>query len=287
MIGFSSLGRYGRLGNQLFQYAALRSVSLQKECEFALNLENAIHHGQSCMLKKYFNIPNHQIADSTKFKYRFTENDPQVFDPEVFNIPDKTDIMGFFQNTKYFEKYEKQIRQDLILSSDIRNSARQQIENIKVKSGKSRVISIHVRRGDVVEQTRHLNYFGRDGELTDDSIYGSYLKEALDYFKGMDAAYLVFTGGSRINAYNDDREWCKRNIKVDNVYFSNNADPIMDFACISRCSHNIMCHASTFGWWAAYLNKNPNKRVIAPKYYFIDRRDRFIDGFYPEEFILI
>jgi len=56
---------------------------------------------------------------------------------------------------------------------------------------------------------------------------------------------------------------------------------------IKECDHNIMSHSSSFGWWAAYLNSNPNKKVIAPKDYSMEPDSWNREGFYPDNFILI
>ena len=48
-----------------------------------------------------------------------------------------------------------------------------------------------------------------------------------------------------------------------------------------------MSHSSSFGWWAAYLNDNPKKKVIAPKDYSMEPDAWNREGFYPDNFTLI
>ena len=69
-----------------------------------------------------------------------------------------------------------------------------------------------------------------------------------------------------------DVEWCKQNIKADYIEFSDGSDinghnDIIDFTLMSKCDHNIIANSS-FSWWAAWLNNNKEKTVIAPKQWF-------------------
>ena len=64
----------------------------------------------------------------------------------------------------------------------------------------------------------------------------------------------------------DDIDWCKENIKGDNVFYSEYMDDIYDLSVIKNCDYNINANSS-FSWWGAWLNENPNKKVIIPKSY--------------------
>ena len=79
----------------------------------------------------------------------------------------------------------------------------------------------------------------------------------------------------------------KENLNGSNFYYSTGKTTLEDFALIKECDHNIMSHSSSFGWWAAYLNDNPLKKVIAPKDYSMEPGAWNREGFYPDNFTLI
>ena len=54
--------------------------------------------------------------------------------------------------------------------------------------------------------------------------------------------------------------------QIDNIYYSNNSEEI-DLCLLTLCDHLILSNSS-FSWWGAYLNQNPNKIVIGPKRWF-------------------
>ena len=85
-----------------------------------------------------------------------------------------------------------------------------------------------------------------------------YIKKSLRYFEN-DVAFIVFS---------DDIPWCKKNLNfIKNVFFVENKTEIFDFYFMTLLD-SIIISNSTFSWWSAYLNKNPNKKVVAPKKWF-------------------
>ena len=224
----------GRLGNNLFQIAA--GVSLAKKLSVAykavpLDKEYADQFKQSIFRKIDFQetFPeNLFIYKEPCFKYR--------------QIPLQSDMIidGFFQSEKYFDK--ELVRALFEIDEDIRSYINQKYRSVLDRSP----VSIHVRRGDYLELQEYypicrMNYY----------------KKAMKHFPP-DTTYLIVSDGI---------DWCKMNFKGDNFFFSENETPLTDLYLQSFCTHNIISN-STFAWWGAWLNPNPDKKVIYPSPWF-------------------
>ena len=115
MVTFSTLGQMGRLGNQLFQYAALKGLGLKNNFEVKIpDPKTREWHGQVCLLDK-FNIESKYFSESDikTLKQSYQEPDFNRYDNDFFNIPDNTTITGFFQSLFYFEEFSDQIKKEL------------------------------------------------------------------------------------------------------------------------------------------------------------------------------
>ena len=53
----------------------------------------------------------------------------------------------------------------------------------------------------------------------------------------------------------------KKAVYVD---WNKGKDSWQDMMLMSHCRHHIICN-STFSWWGAWLNRNPQKVVVAPE----------------------
>lgn len=282
MITNSHIGKSGRLGNQLFQYAALKSLSLKKEYQLVLpNIRNVNWHGQKCLLDK-FNLDYNfnQINFSTNFSF-YKESSGEFFDPEYFNLPDGVDILGHFQNLKYFEDYKEIICKELTPISYYQSQAKKLLYQFK----EFETVSVHIRRGDNITMNNQ-NIFGKDPLTLDPtSFWAQYFLKSKEFFKNKKVKYLIFTGGSRNNDDTDDYNWVKNNLDSNNHILFSTPDPILDYALISNCNHNILSPSTSFGWWASYVNQNPNKIQIAPKNYFLNNSDS--SRLFTKDYILI
>ena len=284
MITFTQLGKYGRLGNQLFQYAALRSLSLETGYQCKIPDPQLMHwHGQDCLLGNLnIEAPYLEEKDYDKIQFLYREKNLNKFDKNFFYLGDGVNLFGYFQSTKYFNKYKEQIIKELTPNDNLLEEAKEFVESVRTDN--CEIVSIHLRMGDLNDGTNPIynNFYGNS--MTDNSApYGSYLNKAIEIFKGSNVKFLVFAGGSRNNLM-EDPSFMKD--FDDRFILCSSNRPLLDFSKILSCDHNICCHLTTFGWWAAYLNPNREKIVTMPKDYFCDESIQR-DSFFPQGWITI
>jgi len=291
MITFIELGKYGRLGNQLFQYAMLKSVSLETGYEIKIpDPENIEFENQKCLLN-FFNISCDYLQESDyhNLQATFLEKDHTTFYPQVFQVPDFINFHGFFQSYQYFKKYEKEIRNEFKLDKHLDDFGKDYVGSLKGENQK--IVSVHIRRGDNSDGTNpeYLSYYGKGDILTPDSSFGKYFYPALNAFKNKNVKFLVFSGGSRkgMNHNQTDIEWCKSNLKGEKFIFCEGNTDIEDFSIMKNCDHHIASHMTSFGYWAAFLNDKKDKIVIAPSNYTVPDDGRVTRGFYPNKWRII
>lgn len=142
-------------------------------------------------------------------------------------------LKGFFQSEKYFIHCRDRILRLL-------NFKRDPVD----------AVSIHVRRGDFV--TTHAELLPPVSE--------NYLNAAVDYF--------TQRGAKQFFVFSDDIQWCRQFWRANSlVRLFNIPDEFEALSLMSSCQHHIISN-STFGWWGAWANTNPDKIVIAPKVWF-------------------
>lgn len=263
----------GGLGNQLFQYALGRHLSLihnsplllditsfdnDKLRNYSLDAFNICAHiapinPKNTFLKRLI----HKIQFIKPFKYLRPPGTVIVengfsFQPEIFNCSTNSYLDGYWQSHRYFDAIAPIIRSDLTLKYPL--SEYLAILESEIKSTNS--VSIHVRRGDYANNPAITTYHG----LCSLDWY----QQAFEKMQTIvtDAKYFVFS---------DDPDWVKANLKLNapTVYISPSADgkEAQDLYLMSQCQHHIIANSS-FSWWAAWLNPNIEKNIIAPKVWF-------------------
>ena len=95
------------------------------------------------------------------------------------------------------------------------------------------------------------------------------LENAINFF-GKNKTYLVSS-----NNYIKAKQLFS---KYSNFYFLDSFSPIEELFIQSKCENNIITNSS-FGWWSAWLNANPNKIVFSPKKWF--KKDISTKDLYP------
>ena len=181
-----------------------------------------------------------KIGEAKEYEY-----DEQVFEPRK-NIA----LWGFWQSEKYFSMYREKILNIFQFKQPLEGGAKKIGEAIAASNS----VSIHVRRGDYITNKSVLSTLGIVGI--------PYYERAVNYIAEhvKDPHFFIFS---------NDIDWCKENIKFSypTTYLGNDtAGPKASFHLhlMSLCKNNIITN-STFSWWSAWLNRNPEKIVIAPR----------------------
>lgn len=240
----------GGLGNQLFQIAAAKSLSLSMGDDLRVNHDNCFTPNQGHRSEKYRASFFKNILTTTDIPSAIYAERRFPFDP-IPKINNLT-IKGYFQSEKYFQEHKEEITNLFYPTSEEMEETAQWKKSRNI-SGET--VSVHIRRGDYIK----FSHFHSVSPI-------EYFIKAMESFDNV--TYVIFS---------DDVQWVKENIKHPKAHFSDGGDEVEDLRLMLSCDHNIISNSS-FSWWAAYLNKNPNKRVIYPKEWFtpaanIDTKD--------------
>ncbi|MFA7658462.1 MAG: alpha-1,2-fucosyltransferase [Candidatus Gastranaerophilaceae bacterium] len=248
----------GGVGNQLFQYASARAISIRTGMELKLDITEFDDY----KLRKYelgnFNIQENiasvnEIVWMLKRKRLFQQNyfkeKNNRFMPELLKIKHHAYLEGYFQSEKYFKDVEQIIRQELTF----KNLDFIQNQDIFKELRQKNSVSIHIRCGDYINDSKNEKIYN----VCTMKYYQSAIKYILERVEN--PAFYVFS---------DDIAWVVRNFKPDvDVKILNIENWQEDFYFMQNCKHNIIANSS-FSWWGAWLNSNPDKIIVAPDRWF-------------------
>jgi len=268
----------GGLGNQMFQYAAGRALSLRKKTSFALDTSAFTRYSlhQGFELQQVFSCEVPQIDakmlkkvagwQSGTFTRRIFSRKSMscfrskqlVIEPHfnywhtINNLPDNCLLIGYWQSERYFSDFSQQIKKDFQFKEVFDKKNMKMVE--RISRGTS--ISLHVRRGDYVSNPTNLSIYA--------ACNFNYYNEAIEYMaeRVENPKFFIFS---------NDVLWVKKNLRIafpcDYIDFNTGKQSYNDMRLMSFCKHNINANSS-FSWWGAWLNDSKNKIVIAPKKWF-------------------
>ena len=264
MITHPNIGHAGRMGNAMFQYSALKGIAKRHGYTPVLlkEVHKRIWDGQLCHLQ-FFNLKIDHVDDTSDFNQTFTESTPRAFDDSVNKILPNTLIYGHYESYEYFKDIEDEIRNEFELRPSIKQRAASLLDKYKINND-TQLIAIHLRLGDYGPVYKDL--------YADKSHWiHRFIQDSLKQFEHIEnKKFIAFTGGNKEDKQDDDD--INYTIQLLSQYVPNNQfimskgnDPIIDFSMISQANHVIVLTFSTFIWWASFLNKNENKKIIVPK----------------------
>jgi hypothetical protein len=279
----------GGLGNQMFQYAIGRRLSIYHNASLKFDVG---FYPDIKQLKS----PNEKMQDNflmqkmtpRSFQLNFFKTQIEFASQDDINYSFKTGLFskikqlmgkqtyieeiscrfildylkfgkncylnGFWQSENYFAEIEEILRKEFELKKPLEGDNLSMTAKIRSVNA----VSIHVRRGDYVSDSLTYQFHG--------VCSLDYYEKAIQYFQAKlnEPHFFIFS---------DDLQWVKQNFFINQSFslvdINDEENGYKDMYLMSQCKHHIIANSS-FSWWAAWLNSCKNKIVIAPKKWFND-----------------
>jgi Glycosyl transferase family 11 len=269
---------HGGLGNQMFQYAVGRALSVELNQSLRLNISRfnnyQLHNGFE--LAKIFAGPmnissaNHlrdvlgwracpfiqRLLNQQAFSFlrggSYLVEPHFHYWPEIRNASKDVILTGYWQSEKYFQSIESLIRDDFIFKLPMSE------QNVKIasemQSGNS--VSLHVRRGDYLKPKSSTSIHA----LCSTDYYQLAIKQICERVEN-----------PKLFIFSDDISWVRSNLKIeipcDFIDHNRGSESYNDMRLMGFCSHHIIANSS-FSWWGAWLGKSNRQIVFYPKNWF-------------------
>ena len=254
----------GGIGNQLFQYAAAKSLAIDKNSTFLMNLDDYSREDAQKVDHVEFKL-NHFNVDSSK---QITEDEINAYgDVKTIIEPLSSDnfakfininehsgnihLKGYWQNENYFKHNESIIRNELTVKTPPNTKNQKMLNEID----ESNSVCLSFRRGEYLDPY----FIAQFGICTEE-----YYKNAINFIskRVSNPTFFIFS---------DDVEWIEDNVKLNYptipVNFNGVGFEYEELRLMYSCKHFILANSS-FSWWGAWLSNNKNKNVFAPNPWF-------------------
>ncbi|MBI4978306.1 MAG: alpha-1,2-fucosyltransferase [Spirochaetes bacterium] len=265
----------GGLGNQLFQYALGRRLSLQNNVPLKIDYTGysryKLHSYQidrfciqgdaarSCDIVttrfgRPWDIPAvamhmlHLRDDKEYYKRCWVKERILGFDENVLSVGKNAYLWGYWQSEKYFDDIANILRNELVLKNPPEGQNKEVLNQIDA----CEAVSVHIRRGDYVAM-------GEMKKIHDVCT--------IDYYMAAIKRSLELCTCPHFYIFSNDMPWVQQNLHINApitfVQHNDSKHGFEDLRLMSACKHHIIAN-STFSWWGAWLSKYAEKIVIAP-----------------------
>ena len=253
----------GGLGNQLFQYAMARHLAEINKVNLKLDLSKFETYELHQYSLSHFNINESIALESDLHAVKEFKERHFHFDANFKSLGDSLLLQGYWQSEKYFIDILPIIKNELRVKTSISDKGNELSMLIRASNS----VSLHIRRCDY-----------KVGSYSDQILDAM----SMDYYFRAIKKLCEKEENLKIFVFSDDPQWVKDNLKLEYsvVYVGHNTAETNyeDLYLMSLCRHNIIANSS-FSWWGAWLNDNPDKKVYVPKRWFnsnvrnIDEKD--------------
>ena len=268
----------GGLGNQMFQYAIGRRLALLHQVDLKLDLTELLDRtAKSNFTFREYELNAFQInsliaeVEEVSLFYRndivskikrlfipakLIQESSLNFEPAILNSGNQVYLNGYWQSEKYFESIRTVLLSDFTLRQSFldKHTADEGITTIKTQIETTPSVSVHFRRGDYITDS-----------ITN-SVHGTC---TADYYRNAINLIRQKVASAHLFLFSDDPEWLLKNRLFNDLPTTvvTTSNKHLDMYLMSLCQHNIIANSS-FSWWGAWLNRNPEKLVIAPEKWF-------------------
>lgn len=284
----------GGLGNQMFEYAALRAMMIKYNQKGIISLKGITNKTHNIYSLNHFNI-NQEVEvinnESLKSKLNYLiygfyyvflikhkngfsimkKIQPFLNKIGIFCLPDgyikfskcssnNNTMVGYFQSIQYFNDYKDIIKKELKVVDAVLEDNKKLLKEIEANNS----VCVHIRRGD---------YVGTNHQVCDEAYY----LKAIEIMKKK-------VKNPQFYIFSDDIKWVKENIHFkDKVNFVEKNNPnYEELRLMYSCKHFIISNSS-FSWWAQYLTENKKRITIAPSKWFQNENQKV--DIYEEDWI--
>jgi Glycosyl transferase family 11 len=259
----------GGLGNQMFQYAVGRALASRLDTNLALDVTNFSRKIQrSVRTKRTYELGVFALNNSVRLigvsripticarrpsgRENTLVESTFHFNADVLQATDNSSLIGYWQSERYFVDCAKIVRADFEFQSQPSPESEGLLDIIR--GGTS--ISLHVRRGDYVTDSRAASFHGN---LT------------LNYYQHAVETLAEHYPDAQVFVFSDDIDWCIEHLRLPIsttfVIHNNGRRSFEDLLLMANCKHHILANSS-FSWWGAWLAEHPGQQVIAPDPWF-------------------
>lgn len=267
----------GGLGNQLFQYATALALAdfHRTTVGFDLTFLKNQNLNQTYTLRRYaldiFNIPYQQLsiwdeillsirqvpfqhltrkALSVGKRWSVYNEESIAYNADIQKHTTKnTYLTGYFQSEYYFKTIEPRLRDVLVFKVRIENELTEKIRKVHA-------VGLHIRRGDYASHRDTCNFHGLC---------------SLQYYHKAAGFVAAMYPNLHFFVFSDDINWAKKHLALPFPTHFIQGTAAEDLQLMSLCKSHIIANSS-FSWWGAWLNKSPEKMVIAPKRWFLNEK---------------
>jgi len=269
------------LGNQLFQYATARAITLRADLPLYLDLQNfELGDGYRRYMLGAFRVVENFADERIRRAFLGPRSSAQTrwwpmrlldrlrpphwrrchwqtewrFYPELLAVRCGCYLRGHWQSERYFADAAHVLRSELTPRSELPGQAAELAREIAACPNSA---ALHVRRGDYL--AAHTT-----------GIHGVC---GVDYYLAAVEHVRSTAGDVRWWIFSDDPQWVSKEpflASLGQVVEGDVREPLADFEAMRRCRHFVIAN-STFSWWAAWLGEREGSVVVAPRRWFEDR----------------